>query len=119
MAVCSDDLRVARGDCRVYPFPDNQARASVRRKIRIRRRAALGAVGVAVGLATIFGGGTGVASRRGAPRAVVVRAGETLWDLARAHAPQGLDPRAFVDAVIELNGLQGIPQAGQRLRLPR
>jgi Tfp pilus assembly protein FimV len=85
----------------------------------IRRRLALGLVAASVGVATLFGGGTGVASRPGAPRAVVVESGQTVWDIARAHAPAGIDTRAYVDAVVELNDLDGAPEAGQRLRLPR
>jgi hypothetical protein len=119
MATYSEDLRLAGRDCPVHPSRGNKARVIARRRIRIRRRVALGAVGVAVGIATLFGGGTGVASRPGAPRAVVIREGETLWDLARANAPQGIDLRSFVDAVVDLNDLEGAPEVGQRLRLPR
>jgi LysM domain len=105
----------------LYRFPSARVRgrAAAHRRMMIRRRIVLSVVATAVGVATLFGGGTGVASRPGAPRAVVVRGGETLWDLARQHGPAGIDTRAYVDAVIELNDLEGPPEAGQRLRLPR
>lgn len=37
----------------------------------------------------------------------VVQPGETLWDLARASAPEGVDPRAQLAAIRELNGIGG------------
>ena len=58
-------------------------------------------------------------SRPGAPRTVVVAEGQTLWDLAQRFAPLGVDPRAYSDAVAELNDLEGAIQAGLRLRLTR
>jgi hypothetical protein len=118
MALCSEDLS---RDATVLRFPGERARtrAVARRHTVARRRIALGGVAAMVGVATLFGGGTGVASRPGAPRAVVVRAGDTLWDVARAHAPGGIDTRAYVDALIEINDLEGALQAGMRLRLPR
>jgi hypothetical protein len=36
---------------------------------------------------------------------VVVQPGETLWDVAVATAPDGVDPREQLRAVAELNGL--------------
>ncbi|HZA20104.1 MAG TPA: LysM peptidoglycan-binding domain-containing protein [Actinomycetota bacterium] len=121
MAVCSEELRAGGPGAVVYRFPAARvrARAAARRRMMIRRRLVLGSVAASVIVATLLGGGTGVASRPGAPRAVVVEAGETLWDIAGAHAPSGIDPRAYVDAVVELNDLDGAPEAGQRLRLPR
>jgi hypothetical protein len=49
----------------------------------------------------------------------VLRPGETLWDVAERFAPPGIDRRAYVDAVVELNGVEGSVAAGQRVRLPR
>jgi hypothetical protein len=50
---------------------------------------------------------------------VVVERGITLWDLAARYAPERVDVRAWVDAVIALNDLGGPPAAGERVRLPR
>jgi hypothetical protein len=51
---------------------------------------------------------------------VVVEPGQTLWDLADRYAPEGMDLRAYVDAVVGLNDLDGrAPFAGERLRLPK
>ena len=122
MAVRREELRAGGPEAVIYRFPAAAhvgARAAARRRIMIRRRLVLGSAAASVVVATLLGGGTGVASRPGAPRAVVVDAGQTVWDIARAHAPSGTDPRAYVDAVIDLNDLDGAPEAGQRLRLPR
>jgi hypothetical protein len=118
MALRSEDLSL---DATVLRFPAERVRARTvaHRQAIARKRITLGAVALAVGVATLFGGGTGVASRPGAPRAVVVRPGDTLWGLARAHAPGGIDTRAYVDALIEVNDLEGALQEGMRLRLPR
>jgi LysM domain len=70
-------------------------------------------------VAILLGVGTTPASRPGAPRAVVVRAGDTLWEVAARWAPDGIDRRAYVDALIELNDLSGMPVAGQMILLPR
>ncbi len=37
----------------------------------------------------------------------VIEPGETLWDVARASAPEGVDPRAQLEAIRELNGIGG------------
>jgi hypothetical protein len=73
---------------------------------------------LAAGLVATGPGGRAVASRRGAPASVVLRPGQTLWGLAERYAPPGVDPRAYVDALVEINDLDGVPQAGERLRLP-
>lgn len=93
-----------------------ERRAAARR----RRRA-----GVFVLAATLAGGllaaaprGEALASRPGAPARVVLGPGDTLWGVAERYAPQGVDPRAYVDALIELNDLRAAPEPGRRLRLP-
>jgi hypothetical protein len=54
-----------------------------------------------------------------APPTTVVQPGETLWTIARRVAP-GVDPRATVQRLGELNDLGSAPiVAGQRLVLPR
>lgn len=49
---------------------------------------------------------------------VVVEPGDTLWQIARAHAP-GRDPRSVVDDVVALNDLTSTGvQVGARLLVP-
>lgn len=51
---------------------------------------------------------------------LVVGAEDTIWDLARTHAPAGTDPRRYVDTVMEANEVD--PQrlrAGEVLWLPQ
>jgi LysM repeat protein len=50
---------------------------------------------------------------------VQVQPGQTLWDIARQVAPEQ-DPRAVVDAIVDLNALTdpGSLQVGQRLGIP-
>jgi LysM domain len=79
----------------------------------------MGLVVLAVVTATLLAGGTAPASRPGAPRAVVVHSGDTLWGIAERYAPDGIDKRAYVDALADLNELSGVPRAGQRIVLPR
>jgi LysM repeat protein len=52
-------------------------------------------------------------------RTVQVQPGQTLWDIARQTAPDQ-DPRAVVDAIVDLNALSdpGALQVGQRLGIP-
>jgi hypothetical protein len=90
--------------------------------VQARRRVA----SIAVALATFVlfmlatgPEGTVHASRSKAPRAVSLQPGQSLWDLAERYAAPGHDPRAYVDAIVELNEMSGIPQIGERIRLPR
>jgi hypothetical protein len=117
-------VEARRRPCRTSVPPARRRRDAVERRIRrrrevLRRRAAVTMVCVAMVVLTMLGGGTAPASRPGAPRAVVVKGGQTLWGLATRYAPEGVDTRAYVDAVIALNDLGGPPVVGQRLRLPR
>ncbi|MGY5882675.1 LysM peptidoglycan-binding domain-containing protein [Modestobacter lacusdianchii] len=49
---------------------------------------------------------------------VVVQSGDTLWSIAREVAPEE-DPRAVVDAIVELNGLDSVDLLpGAELELP-
>lgn len=79
---------------------------------------AIAAVVVGGTLAAAGPGRSPMASTEGAPRAVVIRPGQTLWNVAERHAPEGVDLRAYVDALIEINGVEAT-EAGQRIRLPR
>jgi hypothetical protein len=135
MAVRIEDLAAPRPTSRsgaiVYKFPTEQVRARAalqraaqRRRNRAmvrRRRAALALVAIGTVAATLLGGGpdgSSVASAPGAPKAVVIQPGETLWDIAQAHAPASIDPRAYIDAIVALNDLGPSLPAGLRIRLP-
>lgn len=118
MAVRSEDLGFGAPDAVVYRFPAVAARRRARRRMVARRRIALATLALVV-VATLAGGGVGeTAPEAGGPLAVRVQPGDTLWGIASEHAPAGSDVRAYVDALIELNGLDGQLQAGARLRLP-
>lgn len=104
--------------------PDRRRRLpSARRRATVaRRRLVVGAAGVVLVAALVLAtgpGGAAVASRPGAPARITVAQGETVWDLAERYAPGGIDRRAYVDAILELNRLDGMPLSGQRLKLPR
>lgn len=50
---------------------------------------------------------------------VVVMPGDTLWEIAVAHKPQGQDTRVYVQKLMRTNGLEASSiQAGDTLRLP-
>ena len=66
-------------------------------------------------------GGIAGAGQTHAPRPVsyTVRAGDTVWALAKRAAGPTADPRAMVDRIVALNHLStGDIQAGQHLLLP-
>jgi hypothetical protein len=95
---------------------DQRAR---RRAMRVRRTVS-GVIAAVVAGGVFLAGGTAPASRPGTPRAVVVGPGETVWELSARYVPAGIDTRAYVDAVIALNDLDGgLIVTGQRVRLPR
>jgi hypothetical protein len=75
----------------------------------VRRRAALLVVVFLVALATLVLAGSDAGAELADPVAghVVVAPGETLWDVAVATAPPGVDAREQVRAIQELNGLDG------------
>jgi hypothetical protein len=127
MAVSYEELRreallPAPGKVVAFPTARVRARAAARRQVEIRRRriAALVLPLLVVGLVVATGpGGTSVASRQDAPASVVLEPGETIWDLGTRYAPASVDTRAYVDAVLDLNGISGAPAAGERIRLPQ
>jgi nucleoid-associated protein YgaU len=78
------------------------------------------AIGLAVAVATavVVGSGAGPALRLAGVETVVVEPGDTLWTIAVDAAPEE-DPRAVVDALLEVNHLDGVAlQPGQVLQLP-
>jgi hypothetical protein len=108
-----------------FPSYALRRRAAARRRALALRRtaAALALLAVLVLVLLGGGGGSGTASAGSAPalgpHAVVIRPGQTIWDLAERYAPATMDPRAYVDQVLDMNHLSGAPAAGMSIRLPR
>lgn len=120
MAIRSQELLEARAAI-IVRFPTERVRArAARRRVIEKRRLALAACTVAVAGAVLLGGAgeSAVSSMPGAPDAVVLRQGQTLWDLAVRYAPDGVDPRAYVEELERINGLHASVPAGMRLELP-
>ena len=122
MALRQEDLKDPQAQVLEFPTLAVRRRAARQQHVVFLRRrvaVAVAAVVLAAGLGSIAGGGeTTVRSAPGSPRAVRIQAGDTLWALAGAYAP-GIDPRAFVDEVLRLNGLDAPPAPGTRIKLPR
>jgi nucleoid-associated protein YgaU len=89
-------------------------------RTRVRRRRILAVMSIVVVAAL---GAPAAASAFGGPevsgdRRVVVRPGDTLWDIAMRFEP-GSDPREVVARIVEANHLDGAQIApGQPLTLP-
>lgn len=123
MAIRKEELhRIGGGRAEVYRFPTTAVR---RRAKAQRRRQALVRTVMTVALLVASGAlvahvaaGPVVSSRPGAPATITVRPGQTLWGIARRYEVPGSDPRAYVDAVEELNAVGAGLQAGQSLHLP-
>ena len=127
MALRQEDLELHTSDAVVYRFPVERAevasiRAGIRRRqaARRRHRAGLAAVALAVVGLTIFGGGQEATAPAASQttRTVIVQPGDTLWDIAERHAPEGMDPRVYVDFIVRGNDVGAVLQPGTRLRLP-
>ena len=130
MAIRVEELE-APFEARIYRFPveavrptraELRLRAIRRRRAVARRRGVTATAIVVMSVMLLFAGGPGSVSTAGdrrTPRAIVVQPGQTLWSLAERYAGDGIDPRAYVDAVLALNGLDSPPEAGARVRLPR
>lgn len=72
-----------------------------------RRGLVLGAVLALVLALLLLGNGAQAELADPVEGHAVVQPGETLWDVAAMHAPDGVDPRAYLQAIGELNGLDG------------
>ncbi|MFQ1003986.1 LysM peptidoglycan-binding domain-containing protein [Modestobacter sp. SSW1-42] len=123
--------RPVRGGCAVEARPvvrvrrrgvDRPPPAPLRLTARGRRVVAglSMAIGLSVAAATVvtveLGRETGL--QLAGSSTVVVRYGDTLWSIARDVAPDE-DPRAVVDAIVELNGLYSVDlMPGAELQLP-
>lgn len=71
------------------------------------------------GMVQAFAASTDNADGTYRPEYVVVMPGDTLWEIAVAHKPQGLDTRVYVQKLIRTNGLSSSAiQAGDTLMLP-
>lgn len=112
-------------EAEILAFPTGAVRRRVARQQRVaiaRRRVVVGSFLIVMVVGLLLGGGivrSAPATGPSSPRTVTVRAGETMWDLARRFGPEGGDPRAYIHQIVELNSLEGAPQAGARLKLPR
>lgn len=123
MALRREDL-YERPEAVILDFPTRivRARTARARRARAERRLALWAAALVATVGIIGGSAlstpSSVTTRPGSPEAVTVQAGETVWDLATRYAPHGSDPRALADAILELNGIQGVVAPGTEVRLP-
>ena len=82
------------------------------RWVRLACTVAFAATAVLVAVVLLSSGGATVVGP------VVVQSGDTLWSVAQRADP-GADPRAVVDRIKELNGLQGdAVVAGAVLQVP-
>ena len=73
---------------------------------------------VAVAVAALY---AGTRAEAGQPYgSYTVAPGDTLWSVATTHYPPSEDPRAAVEAVREVNGIEGYRiRPGERLEIPR
>ena len=54
------------------------------------------------------------------PVSYTVEYGDTLWEVATGHYPSSEDPRAVIEAIRQVNDLEGYGlRPGMRLELPR
>ena len=111
--------RGVRGGCAA---PERAASPRLRLTRRGRRLVLALALGGALALgsvASFVGGGDQGGLRLAGERSVVVQPGDTVWSIAGEVAGPGQDVRTVVDAIEELNDLEGsVVVPGQVLELP-
>jgi nucleoid-associated protein YgaU len=101
-------------------FGDGRSMGRAKDRIRVRRRRAavlLVAISLTMAAPAVARAVSDGHGREGSTT-YVVHAGDTLWSIARRHAP-GEDPRVVVDAIARANGIDAdglVP--GQQLNLP-
>ena len=124
MAIREEELDPRTAEAVVYRFPTAavRRRAAAQRRAAIRRRrSALAGIFLVFLVGSMLAGGQesiAPASSPSAPEAVVLAPGDTLWDVAERYAPEGTDPRAYVDLLLAANDISGAPSAGARIVLP-
>ena len=123
-------VRPVRGGCSAEgsgPRPAGQGDRFEPAPLRLteRGRRVVAGLSIAIGLCIAAGtvvtievqGADGGLELAGAST-VVVQPGDTLWSIARSVAPDE-DPRAVVDAIVDLNGLDSVDLLpGAELQLP-
>lgn len=88
------------------------------------RRARAGLLAALVGAAVLVagraaGGPPGTALAPSPPERYLVRAGDTLWEIATARLGEAADPRPFIEEIRALNGLAtSALRPGQVLLVP-
>ena len=122
MALRREDL-IGAPDAVVVRFPLAVARARARRARRryALRRLMVGLVLIGIPAGVLASGGEQMEpAAASSGEKVIVQPGDTIWGIAELRTPAGTDPRAFVDAIIALNDLDGgTLEAGDELELPR
>jgi len=87
-------------------------------KLRLLRASALFLVWLTI-TGGVFLSGSPVRGEVSQPATVIVNNGDTLWGLAKNHAPRGIDIRHYLDEVLQKNGLTNmIIYPGQEIILP-
>jgi hypothetical protein len=109
---------------RVVPAPRSRPAPRASAATYRRRRAVLAlALMVLVGLAVVASAGMGAQGATAAvpvaAQSIVVTPGDTVWDLARTHAPEGVAAGAYAMEILRLNDVEPARLApGSVLRLP-
>jgi hypothetical protein len=100
---------------RVFDHHGGMQRTYVRRRTTLAAAAALTLL-LTLGspVARAFGGADAPVAP---PATYVVRAGDTLWSIAEAHAP-GEDPRPVIHEIVQMNDLDEPLVPGRSLDLP-
>ncbi|MCW3490706.1 LysM peptidoglycan-binding domain-containing protein [Dethiobacter alkaliphilus] len=97
-------------------FTARKAR-SEKKKLKIYRALALLTIWMLIMAFTFFQGNVAMGEVE-EPQTVVVSAGDTLWSLAKTHAP-GRDIRSYIEQIRDANRLSGsVLHPGQELILP-